>query len=241
MRTRIAWLNLRHAVPERWDAFARGLRRIGYIVQTGVTLKPHDGDILVTWNRIREGGTAAMAFENQGHNVIVAENASWGNDFLGRRWYTLGWAYHNERGTFLDGGSERWDRLRVELQPWRTRGGRVILPSRGIGAVGHAMPPAWVVNAQRRYGGRVRPHPGQGPCVSLEDDLCGAGDVVTWGSGAAIRALMWGLPVTSEMPNWIGEQDNTDRGRLAMVRALAWAQWELKEIADGEPFMRLLR
>jgi hypothetical protein len=64
--------------------------------------------------------------------------------------------------------------------------------------------------------------------------------VVTWGSGAAIKALQWGIPVVSEMPDWIGEQDNTDAGRLEMFRRLAWAQWTMEEIAHGEPFARLL-
>jgi len=43
------------------------------------------------------------------------------------------------------------------------------------------------------------------------------------------------------MPFWIGQQDNTDAGRLSMLRILAWAQWELHELATGEPFLRLLR
>ena len=51
---------------------------------------------------------------------------------------------------------------------------------------------------------------------------------------------MWGIPVESHMPNWIGAQDNTEAGRLAMFRRLAWAQWQLSEIATGEPFRRLL-
>ena len=51
---------------------------------------------------------------------------------------------------------------------------------------------------------------------------------------------MWGIPALSEMPHWIGEQDNTEAGRLAMFRRLAWAQWTHEEIADGEAFARLL-
>ena len=52
---------------------------------------------------------------------------------------------------------------------------------------------------------------------------------------------MWGIRVESHMPNWIGEQDNTDEGRVAMFRRLAWAQWTLEEIESGEPFQRLIR
>jgi hypothetical protein len=64
--------------------------------------------------------------------------------------------------------------------------------------------------------------------------------VITWGSGAAIKALLWGIQAVSEMPNWIGEQDNTPESRLEMFRRLALAQWELHEIESGEAFACLL-
>jgi hypothetical protein len=70
--------------------------------------------------------------------------------------------------------------------------------------------------------------------------LEGVSVAVTWGSGAAIKALMMGVSVISEMPRWIGWQDNTEAGRLGMFRALAWAQWELHEIESGEAFAHLL-
>ena len=235
-----AWLNLRHAVPERWDAFSRGLERLGYSVVPGVTTRPGDRDILVTWNRVREGGTAAQAFEGRGLPVLVAENSTWGNDFAGRRWYTLARTFHNTAGMFPVGGPERWDGLGVEFAPWRADGEAVILAQRGIGPVGVAMPQGWPEWASRRFGGRIRHHPGTRASKPLDDDLAQCGRVVTWGSGAAVLALLRGVPVISEMPNWIGEQDNTDAGRVAMFRRLAWAQWQLAEIASGEPFKRLL-
>lgn len=235
-----AWLNLRHSVPERARAFHKGLSRLGYSIQSGVTMRPGPKDILVSWNRIRDGQLAADSFESRGRPVIVAENATWGNDFLGRHWYTLGLGYHNRSDCIRPEGSERWDALGVELQPFRSGGETVILPQRGIGPSGVAMPFGWGEKALSRHGGRIRQHPGQNPCIPLEQDLKAAGRVVTWGSGAAVKALMMGIPVTSEMPKWIGEQDNTEEGRLAMFRRLAWAQWTLDEIATGEPFERLL-
>ena len=77
--------------------------------------------------------------------------------------------------------------------------------------------------------------------MPLEDDLAKASKVVTWGSGAGIKALMLGIRVESHMPNWIGEQDNTDKGRLAMFRRLAWANWRLSEIESGQAFQWLLQ
>ena len=233
-------MNLRLTVPERVEAFARGLRLSGYKVIPGTTMHPGPQDILVAWNRIGIGAGAARAFEAAGRPVLVAENASWGNEFAGKRWYHIARNRHNTAGRFDDHGPERWDALGIELAPWRTEGETVILAQRGIGSPPTAMPRQWPQEAQARYGGRIRQHPGTRPAKALRDDLGHCGRVVTWGSGAALHALLWGIPVASEMPDWIGEQDNTDAGRLAMFRRLAWAQWTLDEIADGLPFRSLL-
>jgi hypothetical protein len=220
-----ALLNLRYTVPERRAAFEKGLKRIG------------DPEVFVTWNRIGAADHVAKQHEARGIPVIVAENAAWGNDFAGRQWYSLARGMHNTAGRFPVDGFERFDGLDVDLQAWRTEGERVVLPQRGIGPAGVAMPRDWAAHQK----GRIRVHPGTRACVPLEKDLAAAGEVVTWGSGAAIKALMWGIRVESQMPAWIGEQDNTDAGRLAMFRRLAWAQWTLEEIESGEPFERLIR
>lgn len=233
MTAKRAWLNLRY---EKQPLFGEGLKRLGYEVLPGLTMSPRDGDALITWNRIHAGDAAARVFTERGLTVIVAENATWGNEFCGERWYTLSRDYHNVASGFPIGGHERFDRLGVELEPWRTDGETVVLPSRGIGPVCHRQPHGWT--AQQK--GRVRVHPGQRQCVPLRDDLANAAKVVTWGSGAAVKALMWGVKVESHMPGWIGAQDNTDAGRLRMFRALAWAQARLSEIGSGEAFGRLL-
>ena len=230
------FLNLRYTVPERRAVFTEGLQRVGFEVVHGLTREPREGDVLVTWNRIHDGDASALEFERRGNAVLVTENATWGNEFAGERWYTLCRGFHNLSGTFPIGGNERWDSLGVELAPWREGGETVVLPSRGIGPPCHRMPRDW----PSRQVGRIRSHPGTGPAKRLEEDLAECGRVVTWGSGAAVKALMLGIRVESHMPNWIGGQDNTDAGRLAMFRRLAWAQWRLSEIRAGEPFARLL-
>lgn len=235
-----AWLNLRYTLPERVAIFRSGLERHGYEVVPGVTQTPGDGDLLCTWNRVSGGDAAARAFEARGLPVLVAENAAWGNSFAGKDWYSLARNYHNTAGKFPVGGPDRWDSLGVEIDPWRTEGDTIILPQRGIGPKPVAMPNGWAEDAQRRHGGRVRRHPGTNVCRPLEDDLEGIGKAVTWGSGAAIKCLILGVPVVSEMPNWIGEQTNTDASRLAMFRQLAWAQARLSEIKDGSAIDRLL-
>jgi hypothetical protein len=168
--------------------------------------------------------------------VIVTENATWGNDFAGKSWYTLARNYHNVSGMYPVGGPERWDELGVQLDPFRTSGETIILASRGIGPAAYRMPRDW----PQRQQGRIRAHPGRGEGRPLHEDLANCGRVITWGSGAAVKALMWGIPVESRQPDWIAAQNNSVAGRLQMFRTLAWAQWTHEEIASGEPFARLL-
>jgi hypothetical protein len=248
-----AWLNLRYTVPERRAVFTEGLQRIGYEVVNGLTTQPGDKDILVTWNRIHEGDTAAKAFEARSLKVLVAENATWGNEFAGKHWYTLTRNYHNVAKTFPEGGGERWDRLGVVLEPWRSESEypeTVILPSRGIGPACRRMPSNWAQTihqgrsgCDRQGGGAifVRQHPGRSRSqIPLEENLRKCSKVITWGSGAAVKALLWGIRVESHMPDWIAQQNNTDEGRLAMFRRIAWAQWTLDDFASGYAFARLL-
>jgi hypothetical protein len=231
------WLNLRHCSGDRADAFKKGLLRIGYKVVFGIPGGiPSDDDVFVTWNRIRIGDQIAQKFRH----VIVAENATWGNDFAGQSWLHLARDHHNSAGKFPVGATDRWDALGVDLLPFRTTGETVIIAQRGIGSAPTAMPMHWPERALKRHGGRIRRHPGISGGISLDDDLSSCGLVVTWGSGAAVKALMMGIPVISEMPNWIAAQNNTVSGRLEMFRRLAWAQWTITEISNGQPFARLL-
>lgn len=235
-----AYLNLRHNVPVRIAAFRSGLRRLGYEVVADTPSDPGKGDIFVTWNRIGRADQYAAMMDARGLAVLVAENSAWGNDFCGQHWYTIARGWHNLNCCFDVADDARFDSLAAPLQPFRTAGEVVILPQRGIGPAVVAMPPRWPHKAFKRHGGRVRMHPGTQKCVPLEQDLANCGEAVTWGSGAAIKALMMGIPVTSYLPGWIGQQDNTEMGRLGMLRRLAWAQWRLEEIASGEAFKRLL-
>ena len=231
-----AWLNLRLTLPERVAIFRSGLEALGYTVQMGCPSTAESGDVLVTWNRIGAGDHAARMFTDNGLPVLVTENAAWGNQFAGSCWYALSRTWHNLSGYFPVGDASRWDSLGVDLAQWRTSGETVVLPQRGIGPREVAMPRDWT----KQQSGRVRLHPGRYPAVPLEQDLAKAGKVVTWGSGAAIKALLWGVPVESHLPRWVGEQDNTDSGRLSMFRRLAWGQARWDEIASGESFARLL-
>lgn len=235
-----AWVNLRHTLPDRARIFKNGLERVGYRVEFGLPQNAGERDIFISWNRVGSADAAAKAFEKIGRRVLVTENAAWGNDFAGDKWYTIANNYHNTAGCFAVGDTGRWDSLNIHLDPFREDGETVILPQRGIGSAPVAMPKRWLEKAVANYGGRVRQHPGRRQCVTLEQDLQNCGRVITWGSGAAIKALMMGIPVVSEMPNWIAEQNNTEAGRLDMFRRLAWAQWRHDEISSGSAFDNLL-
>lgn len=245
-----AWIGLREQPHYRRDAFAEGARRVGYAPQYGLTMQPGDSDILVIWNRFNGADDAASAFEQRGLPVLVAENGYLGNDFAGDRWYAISRNHHNGAGSWNNYGSARWDSLGIELLPYRTEGSElVLLPQRGIGERGVAMPHDWTAAAARRSNGRVRLHPGTRDCVPLEKDLAHARAVYTWGSGAAIKALAWGIPAYSDMPNWIAasaaarfgeEPKRCELARLQMFRRLAWAMWRLKEIESGFAYDVLL-
>lgn len=220
---------LRPDLHYRREVFDKGLRAVG--------LKPTDEkhcDILLIWNRYGRFEAAAEAVEARGGKVLVAENATWGNGFLGGKWLSVWPSFHNRKDCIRYFGPERWDEMGVTPMDWRPGGERVGLGQRGIGPRG--TPKNWVP----RNVDRVRKHPGVGVCVPLDVDLAKCGTVVTWGSGAAVKALMWGIRVESHMPKWCGEQQNTYESRLEMFRRLAWAQYTLSEIEMGEPFARLL-
>jgi hypothetical protein len=238
MTVKRAWMALRY---DKHPCFADGLRRLGYEVINTPTDRPGDNDILCTWNRIAYGDHCARIFSDLGLPVIVAENSTWGNDFAGGRWYSLGLDFHNVAGKFPIGSNDRWDSLNVELAPFREEGETVILPSRSIGPPIHRMPSDFVQRMRAQYAhARVRPHPGTGQAKPLADDLKKCGRVVTWGSGAAVKALMLGCRVDSYMPNWVGECESTESDRLRMLRDLAWGQARVNEIESGEAFVRLL-
>jgi hypothetical protein len=255
--TRRAYVLVRDLPHYRYGAFCQGLKRAGFKVH-GAEFPPRkvlETDLLLVWNRYGEYHEAATRVEAAGGTCLVAENGYLGVDWRGHRWYALAKSHHNGAGWFPEGGHERWDRLGIEIKPQRTGREIVVLPQRGIGPPGVAMPDNWhkvFYRLIKERPARLRMHPGARPCEPLEKDLADAKAVVTWGSGAALRAMLDGVPAYYDMPNWIGapgatplaeaDFDNTKHGdRLACFRRLMWAQWTVEEIESGEPFDRLTR
>lgn len=262
MKSRQAYVLLKEGPHYRRDAVAAGLRTLGYHVQFGLPCSPTRDDVLVVWNRYGSSDVAARMFPGP---VFVMENGYLGHDFLGDKWYSLSLTNHNGAGEWLPDGPERWDSFKVSLSAWNVNAGGpiVVLAQRGIGAPGLASPQGWeraardrMAKSSRCRAGEIiiRPHPGKAQTREpLGRVLKGASVVWTWGSGAAVKALMYGYPVIYDCPTWIGRGASTfadhwlsgqplrvsQRDRRQMFERLAWAMWRVDEIATGWPFRRL--
>jgi hypothetical protein len=230
--------------------FLGGLARLGYR-QAPVPPSIEPADLLLIWNRAGRWGDLAARYERAGARVIVAENGYTGGDL-----YALALGHHNGAGEWPVGDADRIALQALEIRPWRANGGAVVLlPQRGIGERGVAMPRGWVEDVTRRLRAhtdrpiRMRPHPGKGrehPAAAL----AGAWAAVTWGSGAGIKSILFGVPVFHELPQWIGApaarfgidaiETPFTGDRLPMLRRLSWAQWTPAEIEDGQAFAALL-
>lgn len=247
---------LRETPHYRRESFRQGLRRLGYEVGAPPKSNPRPDDVLLVWNRNGPNDVHAARYQAAGARVIVAENGYIGADANGHQLYALALWHHLGAGEWKEEPKDRWSRLNIDLHPWRAHGDEiVVLPQRGIGPKGVAMPRDWtadVVSRLKRFTKRpvrVRQHPGKSRTDPLVD-LRSAWAAVTWASGAGIKSIVYGVPVFHEMPEWIGkpaarssvsELENPFLGdRLPMLRRLAWAQWTVDEIAQGEPFRWLL-
>lgn len=213
----------------------------------------------MAWNRYAHTDLAAQAFEKVGGKVLIAENGYLGREWQGGHWYAVSRNYHNGAGWWPQGDGSRWARFGIELKPWKTDGTEiVILDGRGIGPDKYRQPKGWaeqVLLDLRKSGwkeARIRAHPGEKrPSVALEADLANAYAVVAWASGAALKALQWGIPVFYGLPQWIGRtaakpisggvQDRFLGDRLPMFEQLSWAMWSVDELQTGEPFRCLLQ
>lgn len=254
---------IRHQPYYRRGAFVAGLKALGYDVGEQPQARPDN--VLLCWNRYGRFESAAKAYERAGGRVVIAENGFLGRDWQGGHWYAMARNFHNGGGwtptepEHTPKSQQRWTRIGTELQPWRRSGLEiVVLATRNIGPQGVREPHGWshqiaaALAKRTSRPVRVRQHPGEKACVPLEDDLAGAYAVVTWGSGAALKALLMGIPVFYGFPKWIGASAGTlvtsttdfeypmRSDRLSMFRQLAYAMWSVDELQTGEPFKCLL-
>ena len=215
-------------------------------------------DVLVVWNRQNRTAALCAAAERAGARIVVIENGYFGREWRGGRWYALSLEHHYT--TPIRHLPERWPLFGVELKPWQPiEVNRVLLlPQRGIGEPGVGMPRDWVALAckyfdRRGWAADIREHPGkigQTEADDLQTAIQGYYAVATWGSGAAIKALVEGVPVINWYHDWMMQPgcihaDKWDSGtrpetdRLPAFEAMAGGLWSAHEIASGEPFDEL--
>lgn len=243
---------LRDSLVYRRAAFAAGLEHHGYSIDFKHSRSPRVGDILVLWNRPRGYEQVAQTYEQRGCKVIIAENGYLPGP-SGEKSYALALYRHNGCGHWHVGPEPR---RTFDVQPWRKDGDfLLLLPQRGIGSRNVAMPVGWLkdaLHALKRVTDRpirIRKHPG-GAKSDPVPDMAGAWACVTWGSGAAIKAIVAGVPVFYGLKNWIGGPaakmgfDDIEvpylGDRSEMLHRLSWAQWSAAEIESGEAFGWLL-
>jgi hypothetical protein len=118
-----------------------------------------------------------------------------------------------------------------------------------------AMPRGWTSDVLDRLATRTkRPIVVRYPQYRIhpfEPELKGAHAVVTWASGAGIKAIINGYPVFYEMPHWIGSYAAINGlnslefpylgERDTLLHRISWAMWKAKEIENGDVFRCLLR
>lgn len=246
-----AVLTLKDGPAYRRDSFIEGLHACGYTIVDHIA-DPQKSDMFITWNRVGRNAELAAEFERKGGKVLIAENGYMGREWNSQVWYAMSIGQHNGAGKWPSTGGSRWRRYGFELTPYRDGTEIILLPQRGIGPMGVAMPRSWPAEAKKLYGGRTREHPGINVCKPLSEDLANAKSVVTWGSGAAIKAMAMGVPVFYDFTRWIGRNgashvsaanfDNPQRpDRTAAFEDVFDAMWTLEEIRSGEAFEMLVR
>lgn len=232
---------------KRFEMFRDGFLKLGYAVNH----KPVMADILVTWNRYRGDGQLADKYEAEGKKVIVAENAYISPDSANRKYTALSKHGHNGSGWTPYEGPERWNKMEIELMPWRNDGEWILLcGQRGLGAPGMAMPQNFMSGTRdmlEKTTGRhveLRDPPartgGQRPLKELWSKLHA---VVVYTSNMATVALINGVPAFYMGPHHIMEgaafhgieniEGNIWTDREAAFRRLAWGQWTREEITTG--------
>lgn len=253
----IAICQIRQDPHYRRYAFETGLRKAGYrMVTAGSPGGKHD--LLVIWNRY--GSFAAMAdtWEAKGGTVLVCENGYVGKDEHNHQYYAISAHGHNGSGWWPEATYDRFEKLNLEINEWQKNeaGHLLICGQRGIGSSLMASPPDWhkkvlpylMLRTKRPI--RTRLHPGNNaPTVPLEEDLKGAYACVIWSSSSGIKSLLLGIPVLYAAPYWMCSEAaeklleskvdtvSLPENRAEAMQKMAWAQWSVKEIEEGTPFI----
>ncbi len=227
------------------DLFSKGFKALGFQVTKDNGVDPKPTDILLVWNVTSRNKPTRDKFKRAGARILVAENGYIGKDNNGNKLLALAWDGHAGEGIWNIGDYPRYLDHNFDILPWKDGKNIVILAQRGIG---NAKDVSWARQIALELKKKtdkpiiIREHKGRDN-PPLEPVLDNAYCCVTWSSGAAIKAIAYGVPVFYSMPNWIGAKaafygldiDNPCKGdRIEMFHRLGWAQWTRAEIESGE-------
>lgn len=167
------------------------------------------------------------------------------------------------QGPDYESDGKRWEALGYELKPWRNphEGHIVVCPQsqtflrytvagRNWATIARMWLPDTLDMLKKAWPKReirVREWSGDKQTASLQEDLKGAGLLVTHSSAAAIEAAIEGVGfiLDAKSPSAIASmpspEDNAPDQRLKYMRALADNQWTLDEIKRGDAWRWLNR
>lgn len=245
---------------EHAEAFRNGLKRHGLSADIEQPKVVIDCDLAVFWgHRHRD---IIRRQKDLGRRYLVMERGYIGDRFS---WTSLGYDGLNGHADFCnqDVSGDRWDKHFAHLmRPWRKRDGYALVMGqvRGDAALQGVNWVGWASGtiAQLKALGhdvRFRPHPKDpGQCYGcptltgeLENALAGASLVVTWNSNSGVDAALAGVPVVAMDRRSMAwdiaahglETAGITPDRTRWAHRLAWCQWRLSEIQDGDAWDHL--
>lgn len=178
-------------------------------------------------------------------------------------YFMVGLGGLNGRADFKNADSppDRWEALKVNLEPWKEGGDNVLVCGQipwdaSVQAYNHQQ---WCIDTVAQLKERTkrpvvfRPHPkfSTTPLPPLERDLQDAFAVVTFSSNSGVDAAIAGIPVfaddigsmawpvANKTLQWIDDPLKPDRQQWA--HNLAYTQWNLDEMREGKPWRHLNR
>jgi len=183
-------------------------------------------------------GTSLWADIEADGRFLLVDRCSFGDT---NEWVSLVWDGHGRRGNHRvpqDLGN-RWERIGVRVEPWRSGGDKIVLAGQTAPYSGHwATLHDWY--ATHPEATHFRPHPAQSvlngmlnlPTWRTFDDVA---RLITLNSSVAVAAILDGAPTTcDDMGAMAYPGFDAGSDRLPWLQWLAWTQWHHDEVSNGE-------
>ena len=247
-------------------AFADGVKASGDEVFVNPVEQYQDCDVAVVFGVLKYAvpysayrGSIIERQKREGKPVIVIDTGYLRRD----RHYMVGLGGLNGRADFKNENSpsDRWDKLGLELKPYRETGKHVLVCSQipwDASVQDHKHPEwmQWITETLPKYTDRpiiYRPHPKITPyqMPPIEEVLRDCWCLITFSGNSAVDALIAGIPAIScdegSMAWPICDKSITvvaspsKPWREPWVHNLAYCQWNEEEMKEGLPWKHLIR